>query len=60
MTRSCSAPDSPSPVSHSGHLDAIHLSTAMRHTFEVGATGMLSLNHQIRMNAQALGLAIVP
>ena len=41
-------------------LDAIHLATAMRHALEVGAPSMLSLDHQVRANAQALGLAIIP
>ena len=41
-------------------LDAIHLATAMRHALEVGAPSMLSLDHQVRANAQALGLGIVP
>ena len=41
-------------------LDAIHLATAMRHALEVGAPRMLSLDRQVRANAQALGLGIVP
>ena len=41
-------------------LDAIHLATAMRHALEVGAPSMLSLDRQVRANAQALGLGIVP
>jgi predicted nucleic acid-binding protein len=41
-------------------LDAIHLSTAMRHAVEVGAPSVLSLDRHVRANAQALGLAIVP
>lgn len=41
-------------------LDAIHLATAMRHALEVGAPSMLSLDRQVRANAQALGLAIMP
>ncbi len=41
-------------------LDAIHLATAMRHALEVGAPSMLSLDRQVRANAQALGLAIIP
>jgi predicted nucleic acid-binding protein len=41
-------------------LDAIHLSTAMRHAVEVGAPGVLSLDRQVRANAHALGLAIIP
>lgn len=41
-------------------LDAIHLATAMRHALEVGAPSMLSLDRQVRANAQALGLALIP
>lgn len=41
-------------------LDAIHLATAMRHAFEVGAPSMLSLDGQVRANARALGLAVIP
>jgi predicted nucleic acid-binding protein len=41
-------------------LDAIHLATAMRHAREVGAPMVLSLDRQVRANAQALGLAIIP
>ena len=41
-------------------LDAIHLATAMRHALEVGAPSVLSLDRQVRANAQALGLGIVP
>ncbi len=41
-------------------LDAIHLATALRHALEVGAPTVLSLDGQVRANAQALGLAIVP
>ena len=41
-------------------LDAIHLATAMRHALEVGAPTMLSLDRQVRANAQALGLPIMP
>ena len=41
-------------------LDAIHLSTAMRHAVEVGAPHVLSVDRQVRANAQALGLAIIP
>jgi predicted nucleic acid-binding protein len=41
-------------------LDAIHLATAMRQALEVGAPSMLSLDHQVRANAQALGLAVIP
>ena len=41
-------------------LDAIHLATAMRHALEVGAPSVLSLDRQVRANAQALGLAIIP
>jgi hypothetical protein len=40
--------------------DAIHLATAMRQALEVGAPSMLSLDRQVRANAQALGLAIIP
>jgi hypothetical protein len=32
----------------------------MRHALEVGAPSMLSLDRQVRANAQALGLAIMP
>ncbi len=41
-------------------LDAIHLATAMRHALEVDAPILLSLDRQVRANAQALGLAIMP
>ncbi len=41
-------------------LDGIHLSTAMRHAVEVGAPSVLSLDRQVRANAHALGLAIIP
>jgi predicted nucleic acid-binding protein len=41
-------------------LDAIHLSTAMRHALEIDAPRVLSLDRQIRANAQALGLAVMP
>jgi len=41
-------------------LDAIHLATAMRHALEVGVPSMLSVDRQVRANAQALGLAIIP
>ena len=41
-------------------LDAIHLATAMRHALEVGAPSMLSLDRQVRANAQALGLPVIP
>ena len=41
-------------------LDAIHLSTAMRHALEVGAPTVLSLDRQVRANAQALGLPVIP
>ena len=41
-------------------LDAIHLATAMRHALAVGAPSMLSLDRQVRANAQALGLPVIP
>lgn len=41
-------------------LDAIHLATARRHALEVGVLTILSLDRQVRANAQALGLAIIP
>jgi predicted nucleic acid-binding protein len=41
-------------------LDAIHLATAMRHAREVGVPSILSLDRQVRANAQALGLPIIP
>jgi hypothetical protein len=41
-------------------LDAIHLATALRHALEVEAPTMLSLDGQVRANAQALGLAVAP
>lgn len=41
-------------------LDAIHLATAMHHALEVGAPIVLSVDLQVRANAQALGLAIAP
>lgn len=41
-------------------LDAIHLATAMHHALEVGAPIVLSVDQQVRANAQALGLAIAP
>ena len=41
-------------------LDAIHVATALRHAVEVGAPAMLSLDRQIRANAQALGLPVLP
>jgi predicted nucleic acid-binding protein len=41
-------------------LDAIHLSTAMRHAVEVSAPGVRSLDRHVRANAHALDLAIIP
>ena len=41
-------------------LDAIHLATALRHALEVETPGMLSLDRQVRANAQALGLEVAP
>jgi len=41
-------------------LDAIHVATALRHALEIGAPVMLSLDRQIRANAQALGLPVLP
>jgi predicted nucleic acid-binding protein len=41
-------------------LDAIHLATALRHTHEVDAPTMLSLDSQVRANARALGLGVAP
>jgi predicted nucleic acid-binding protein len=41
-------------------LDAIHVATAVRHALEIGAPAMLSLDRQIRANAQALGLPVLP
>ena len=41
-------------------LDAIHLATALVHAAEVGAPIVLSVDRQIRANAQALGLTVAP
>jgi predicted nucleic acid-binding protein len=41
-------------------LDAIHLATALRHALDVEAPTMLSLDGQVRANAQALGLGVTP
>jgi predicted nucleic acid-binding protein len=41
-------------------LDAIHLSTALRHALEVGTPSVLSADRRVRANAQALGFAIIP
>ena len=41
-------------------LDAIHLATVLMHTAEVGAPIVLSVDQQVRANAQALGLAVAP
>jgi predicted nucleic acid-binding protein len=41
-------------------LDAIHVATAMRHALEIGVPAMLSLDRQVRANAQALGLPVLP
>lgn len=41
-------------------LDAIHLATALRHAAEVDAPTIVSVDGQVRANAQALGLGVVP
>ena len=41
-------------------LDAIHLATAMRHALDIGVPSMLSLDRQVRANAHALGLPVIP
>jgi predicted nucleic acid-binding protein len=41
-------------------LDAIHLATATLYGQEVGPLAMLSTDHGVRANAEALGLAVLP
>jgi predicted nucleic acid-binding protein len=41
-------------------LDAIHLATAMLYSLDVSSPIVLSVDRQVRANAQALGLAVTP
>ena len=41
-------------------LDAIHLATALLHAAELGPPTVLSVDQQVRANADALGLPIAP
>jgi predicted nucleic acid-binding protein len=41
-------------------LDAIHLATAMHHAAAVSVPVVLSVDQQVRANAQALGWAVAP
>ena len=41
-------------------LDAIHLATAAFFALELTAPTVLSVDHQLRANAQALGLSVMP
>ncbi len=41
-------------------LDAIHLATAVAFGVEVEAVVVCSLDHRVRLNAKALGLAVAP